>query len=95
MNSRLIEKLACLEHVQWEGWAGSVGGDIETLIEIIEEHVPLDELTSQQLEVVQRNRKRVENWPKLMVPYSELSEEMKEKDRVYARKVYEACKDEL
>ena len=90
-----IEKLACLEHVQWQDWAQSVIGDIEVLLEIINENVPLDALDSEQREIIERNDVRIENWPKLMVPYSDLSEEMKEKDREYARKVYDVCKSEF
>lgn len=95
MDSEVIEKLASVEHAQWESWAKSVGGDIQVLLEIIAENVSVDDLNSDQLEVIERNGKRVENWPKLMVDYEELSEEMKERDRVYARRVYEICKSEL
>ncbi len=35
---------------------------------------------------------RIKRWKKLYVPYSELSEESKEQDRVYARKVISALK---
>ncbi len=35
---------------------------------------------------------RIERWKKLWVPYSELTEEQKEQDRVYARKVIEVSK---
>jgi hypothetical protein len=33
------------------------------------------------------SKERKERWSKLFVPYSELSEEMKEKDRVFARRL--------
>lgn len=95
MDNRIIEKLACLEHIQWEEWAKSVGDDLQVLLEIINENVSADNLDSNQLEVIERNSNRVRNWPKLMIPYSDLSEDMKEKDRIYARKVYEICKNEM
>lgn len=68
---------------------------IEILLLIIKENVNFDNLDSNQLEVIKRNTRRAENWPKLMTDYSELSEDMKEADRVYARKVYEICKNEF
>ncbi len=40
-------------------------------------------------EVSEERRKR---WEKLWIPYADLSEEMKEEDRKYARKVLEAFK---
>ena len=95
MDNQIIEKLACLEHIQWEEWAKSVGDDLEVLIEIIIDNVDLDDLDSSQLEIIERNANRIMNWPKLMIPYDDLSEDMKEKDRVYARRVYEICKKEF
>ena len=35
------------------------------------------------------SKDRRERWEKLWIPYSELSEEMKEEDRIFARKVIE------
>jgi hypothetical protein len=37
--------------------------------------------------------KRYKRWVPLWVPYSELSEEMKERDREWARKALKICKD--
>ena len=39
------------------------------------------------------SKSRVKRWEKLYVPYDELTEESKEQDRVYARKVLAAIKD--
>lgn len=55
----------------------------------------LNDLDSDKLEIFEKNSNRVKNWPELMIDYSDLSEEMKEKDRIYARKVYEICKKEF
>ena len=79
MDDEILERLACVEHIQWQEWAESVCGDIEVLLEIIKDNVDLNDLDSSRLEVIERNAQRVENWPKLMVDYSKLSEEMKEK----------------
>ncbi len=38
---------------------------------------------------------RIERWKKLWVPYAELSEEEKEKDRAYARKALSAIQNNL
>ena len=95
MDDQIIEKLACLEHIQWQEWAESVYGDLQTLLEIINENVDLNDLDSDKIEIIEKNSNRVKNWPELMIDYSDLSEEMKEKDRIYARKVYEICKKEF
>lgn len=36
---------------------------------------------------------RIERWKKLWIPYAELTEEQKEQDRVYARKVFAIIKE--
>lgn len=77
MDEDILERQTCLEHVQWQEWAQAVGGDIEILLLIIKENVNFDNLDSNQLEVIKRNTRRVENWSKLMTDYSELSEDMK------------------
>jgi hypothetical protein len=41
------------------------------------------------------SEERKERWRGLMVPYEELSEEWKEYDREWARKVLEVIKDQL
>ena len=68
---------------------------IQALVEIINENVSLDDLNPDQLETIEKNNRRVEQWPKFMVDYEKLSDDIKEKDRVYARKVYEICKNEF
>lgn len=35
------------------------------------------------------SKERLNKWKKLYIPYSELSEEDKEQDRIWARKVYD------
>ena len=95
MDNETIEKLASIEHVQWERWARTVCGDLEVLLNVINEHVSLDDLNQDEMEVIEKNAKRVETWPKFMIDYELLSDEIKEKDRVYARRVYEICKSEF
>lgn len=95
MDSEIIEKLACLEHLQWKNWARAVSGDFQALLDIINENVSMDDLDSQQLEVIEKNTRRIENWAKYMIEYEGLSEAAKDRDRVYARKVYELCKKEF
>ena len=87
----VIEKLAEAEHVQWQKWAKSVSGDIEALLGLID----VENLDSNQKEFVDMVSGRIENWSRLMIDYEDLSEDEKEKDRVYARIVYEICKNEL
>ncbi|MBQ7927593.1 MAG: hypothetical protein IJ287_02440 [Methanobrevibacter sp.] len=90
MNN-VIEKLAEAEHIQWQEWARSVSGDIEELLGLID----VENLDSTEKKFVDRLSGRIENWSRLMIDYADLSEDEKEKDRVYARIVYEICKNEI
>lgn len=60
----IIEKLASIEHEQWQAWSQTLAN-------------------KEQLGEERVKRWREECWK----PYAELSEEMKEHDRVWARKV--------
>ena len=84
MDDKTLEKLAEAEHVQWCQWAGVMWDELSFLVNIIEGH-DLD-LTDEENEFVLHVKDRLDRWEKLMVPYSELPEDEKEKDRVYARK---------
>ena len=76
---------------------------IEQLLERISEDAAIEVLSSiehdqwiEWAKSIAKSEKlsedRVKRWEKLYVPYSELSEESKEQDRVYARKVLAALK---
>lgn len=92
MDGEILEKLSELEHVQWCEWADVLSGELASLIEIIEK---LDDgsLSDEDEQTILKVRERLERWDKLMIPYSELSEEVKDQDRVYARKTLDIIKN--
>jgi hypothetical protein len=77
ISFELAEHLAALEHEQWMEWS----------------KVLIRQLTDGQrfmndMAVISDNvHKKHQRWLPLWVPYDELSEEMKEEDRKWARKV--------
>ena len=68
----LLEKLASLEHEQWLVWSKGIAEDLELL------------KTDPKL-ARKKLLNRLERWQSLWVPYDELSEEMKELDREWAK----------
>jgi len=70
----IIEELAGLEHEQWMYWSKSVW-------EQVSNHSPSS--LSMGNKMLEKHEKWIVNW----VPYSELTEETKEFDRIWARKV--------
>ncbi|WP_407391784.1 hypothetical protein [Methanobrevibacter sp.] len=84
MDEDILEKLSELEHVQWCEWAGSISKYLDSLLAIIDKSDA--ELSDEDKLIVLNAHEKLEKWDKLMIPYSDLSEDEKEKDRAYARK---------
>ena len=86
-----MEKLAELEHVQWCEWADVLSDDLSSLLKVIDKSDV--ELSDEEQQVVLRVKDRLDKWDNLMIPYSDLPEEEKEKDRAYALKVKSILSD--
>lgn len=91
MKDDALEKLAEAEHVQWCEWADVLSRELSSLLEIIERHEY--DLSDEEQLLFLKVKDRLDRWDKLMVPYSDLSEDEKEKDRVYARKILDTVND--
>lgn len=83
INNTILEDLTMLEHEQWVGWSKSIAKDLEKLIRL----TPIEELTGEDQEFIISQLDRLDRWNELWVPYTELTEEIKEVDRVYAKRV--------
>ena len=79
----LLERLAELAHEQWVEWSKSIAESIQRLIDLNR----TGGLNIDAVRLLTNELGRLERWEKLWIPYNELSEEMKEEDRKYARKV--------
>ena len=75
-KEQIIEKLAELEHEHWEKWSKSIIGFC------------MDNSLSAYVWGKQIQKKH-ESWLLMWVPYDDLSEELKEYDREWARKAYD------
>ena len=91
MDRDILEKLSDLEHQQWCEWSGSVSKEIFSLITILDRFE--DDLTDDEKLIVSRIKDKLARWDNLQVNYFELSENEKEKDRVYAKKVLSILND--
>lgn len=81
----LLERLSELEHIQWQNWSESIAKDLNKLIELCDKFE--DNLNEEEREFINSQKKRLIRWKGMWIPYSELTEELKELDRNYARKV--------
>ena len=81
----LLERLSELEHVQWQNWSKSVSEDLKRLIELCDKFS--DNLNDEEKEFINSQKERLIRWEGMWIPYDELSEDLKELDRNYARKI--------
>lgn len=94
MDDEVLEKLSVLEHDQWCEWAEAISKDLSSLLAIIEklDDDSMSRLSDEDKAIVSEVNAKLERWSDFMVPYSDLSEEVKEQDRVYARKILDTVK---
>lgn len=85
MDEDILEKLAGIEHKQWCEWSSSISKEIFPLFNMLDKFE--DDLTDDEKSAISQIKDKLARWDNLNVDYSELSEDEKEKDRVYARKV--------
>lgn len=91
MDNDILEKLSDLEHRQWCEWSSSVSKEISSLNSILDRFE--DDLTDDEKLTVSKIKDKLARWDNLQINYSELSENEKEKDRVYAKKVLSIIND--
>lgn len=85
----ILEELSELEHEQWLSWIHSVIVRLEKAID-----------TSNKLPIGNNFleceiKTMIKNWDVNRIPYCELSEEVKELDRIWARKVLKVIDSEV
>ena len=85
MEDDILEKLADMEHRQWCEWSASVSKEMFLLVNILDKFE--NDLTEDEKLAISRIKDKLARWDNLNVDYSELPEDEKEKDRVYARKI--------
>jgi hypothetical protein len=85
------EKLSELEHIQWEKWSKTVA---EELMQVYQLLTPIikDKRAVDARKII---GKRLDRWKKNWIPYSDLTEEVKEFDREWADKVMVVVKKEI
>ena len=86
MNEKeLIEKLAELEHIQWEEWSKYIAKELKEILgNLVYGNISLANKKLNSL---------INRWSKNWKPYSDLSEDTKHSDRVYALKIIKLLKD--
>ena len=83
----LLEQLSDLEHQQWEYWSKTLSDEFKD----IKSDLHIGDCMKSILKIDNRLLRWDKNWK----PYNQLTEEVKEYDRVWARKIIELIKNKI
>ena len=89
-QNELLEKLSDLEHQQWEAWSKSIA----ELLQEAHDSLPDGQNNRASLRMKKKISDKLKNWESYWVPYEELTDEIKEYDRVYARKILDVLEED-
>lgn len=92
-DDNILEKLSDLEHKQWCSWSESISKDISLLLAILDKFDNDSQLNEEDKIIIRNLKQKLSRWDDLRVPYFDLSEDEKEKDREYARQILSIFND--
>lgn len=98
-----IEKLAAVSHDAWQFWSMSIMRDLDELIGVlhdidnrmIEANIGYTNSPAhtQVINLIKKHNERNERWQDQWRKYQNLPEEVKESDRIWAKKSYKALRE--
>lgn len=99
MDNQLLEDMSDICHKEWVKWSKNISKELYVVIEVLKRDIEFYEENSNEnkeaIELVEQLENRLKRWESLWIPYDELSEEMKDSDRAYARKMLDLAKEGL
>lgn len=99
-KNELLEDISSLCHDEWMSWTKNISNDLNETIELLNNNIQYlkdadfdierkDQLINDNILLINKFTEKLERWESLWIPYEDLTEEMKEKDRKYARRMLE------
>ena len=98
-NENILEEASKLCHDEWISWTKNLSWELNETVYVLKNNVQYlqeegdeknkNKVIKENFELIDKITNRLERWESLWKPYEDLTEEMKEKDRIYARKILE------
>lgn len=99
MNNQLLEDMSDICHREWVEWSKNISEELYQVIEVLKKDIEFYEENGIDNEearhLLEQLENRMERWESLWIPYDDLSEEMKDSDRIYAKKMLDLAKEGL
>jgi hypothetical protein len=99
MTNQVLEDMADICHQEWMSWSKNISKELYVILEVLKKDIEFYEENGienkEAVELVEKLEKRLGRWEGLWIPYEELSEEMKDSDRVYAKKMFDLAEEGL
>lgn len=98
----ILEKASDLCHEEWMDWTKTISVDLNKILGVLirnkeylknNEDIDKEDLINKNDELITMIEDRLDRWQSYWIDYSELSDEVKEYDRIYARKILDLTKD--
>ena len=99
VNENILEEASKLCHDEWISWTKNLSWELNETVYVLKNNVQYlqeegdeknkNKVIKENFELIDKITNRLERWESLWKPYEDLTEEMKEKDRIYARKILE------
>ena len=99
MKNQTLEDMSDICHQEWMAWSKDISKELYVMIEVLKKDIEFYKENGienkEAIELVEKIERRLKIWESLWIPYEELSEEMKDSDRAYAKKMLEIAEKGL
>lgn len=98
----ILEKASGLCHEEWMDWTKTISVELNKILGVLirnkeylknNKDIDKEDLINKNDELITMIEDRLDRWQSYWIDYSELSDEVKEYDRIYARKILDLTKD--
>lgn len=98
----IVEKASDLCHEEWMDWTKTMAKELDEILNAFKlnngylndsDEINKPMLIKRNTQLIEMIEDRLNRWESYWIPYDELSDDVKEYDRIYARKILDLVKD--